>query len=116
VRHLVVYSLTKKEQMDGEFDPIQARRKPAVESHDVAFSGPVLALVMPQKVSFYGKSTKGSFSGTYDTRTGEVDADVSYGGYAIVGPVDLKKPKGTFHLVGRVVDGQPQIEIDGKKI
>lgn len=49
------------------------------------------------------------------TRTGEVDATVSYGGYSVAGMVDVAKPTGTFHLVGRIVDGKRQFEIDGKK-
>jgi len=78
------------------------------------YFGPV-ALTVPQKVAFIGKSNQGTFSGHYKTRTGEVDATVSYGGYSVAGMVDIRRPQGTFHLVGRVVNGKREFEIDRKK-
>lgn len=118
IRHLVIVSLTAHAKMeeDQDFDPRARRRQPTVESHDLSFFQPILAFTMPDVVSFVGKSNQGTFGGTYNTRTGKVDATVSYGGYSVAGIVDIGKPKGTFHLVGRVVDGQPDAEIDGKKI
>lgn len=115
VQDLVIESL--KEHMKQEIpDPRAHRRQPTVEGHDVSFFQPIVALTMPEKVAFIGKSNQGSFSGNYNTRTGEVDATVWYGGYSVAGMVDVVKPTGTFHLVGRVVDGKRQFEIDGKKI
>lgn len=92
------------------------RFQPTVESHDVTFLSPMLAFSMPDQVGFLGKSNQGTFGGNYNTRTGEVDATVSFGGYTVAGMVDVNKPKGTFHLVGHMVDGKPDMEIDGKKI
>lgn len=115
VEDLVVDSL-KAHMKAEEFDPRARHRQPSVERHDVSFFQPILAVTMPQKVGFIGKSNQGTFNGNYDTRTGEVDATVSYGGYSVAGMVDVVRPAGTFHLVGRVVDGKCQMEIDGKKI
>ena len=44
-----------------------------------------------------------------------MDATVSYGGYSVAGMVDLGRPRGTFHLVGRVENGKREFEIDGTK-
>jgi hypothetical protein len=115
VQDLVIDSL--REQMKQEdLDPMAHRRQPTVESHDVTFLQPILAFTMPDTVAFVGKSNQGSFGGNYNTRTGQVDATVSYGGYSVAGLVDVSRPKGTFHLLGRMVDEKPEMEIDGKKI
>lgn len=113
VRDLIVDSLNQH-MKDEDPDPRARRRLPAVERNDITFFQP-MALTMPQKVGFIGKSNQGTFSGDYYTRTGEVDATVSYGGYSVGGMVDIGKPRGTFHLVGRVIDAKREVEIDGKK-
>lgn len=115
VQDLVMDSL-KEHQKEEAFDMGGHRFQPTVESHDVTFLQPILAFTMPDTVAFVGKSNEGNFGGNYNTRTGEVDATVSYGGYSVAGMVDVKKPEGTFHLVGRMVNGKPEMEIDGKKI
>jgi hypothetical protein len=118
VQDLVIDSLREHmKQEDIAFDmKATPRRQPTVESHDVTFLSPMLAFSMPDQVGFIGKSNQGTFGGNYNTHTGEVDATVSYGGYTVGGMVDVAKPKGTFHLKGRMVNGHPQMEMDGKKI
>jgi hypothetical protein len=115
IQDLVIDSL--REHMKREDPDVRGpRRQPTVESHDVSFLQPYLAFSMPDEVGFLGKSNQGSFHGNYNTRTGGVDATVSYGGYSVAGMVDISRPRGTFHLLGRMVDGKPEMEIDGKKI
>jgi hypothetical protein len=113
VRDLIVDSLNQHTKEEHP-DPRARRRMPSVERNDVTFFQP-MALTMPQKVGFIGKSNQGTFNGNYDTRTGEVEATVSYGGYSVAGLVDIGKPAGTFHLLGRIIDGKREVEIDGKK-
>jgi len=113
VRDLVIDSLNQH-MKDEDPDPRTRRRMPSVERNDVSFFSP-MALTMPEKVGFIGKSNQGTFSGNYNTRTREVDATVSYGGYSVAGLVDISRPAGTFHLVGHVADGKREFEIDGKK-
>ena len=113
IQNLVIDSLNQH-MKEEDPDPRTRRRKPSVESHDITFFTP-MALTMPQKVGFIGKSNQGTFSGDYKPGTGEVDATVAYGGYSVGGMVDIGKPRGTFHLVGRVVDSKREFEIDGKK-
>ena len=116
IRNLITFALRGFLSERGEFDPGKPRFAPSIGSQDISYFQPLLAMSMPEKVSFIGKSSQGTFSGTYDTRSGEVDADVSYGGYSIAGLVDVKKPTGKFHMVGREVNGRPDVEIDGKKV
>lgn len=113
VRDLVIDALTQRMKEENP-DPRARRHMPSVERTDVSFFSP-MALTMPAKVGFLGKSNQGTFSGNYDTRTGEVDATVSYGGYSVAGLVDVGRPRGTLHLVGRVTDQKREVEIDGKK-
>ena len=115
VQDLVIDSLREHMKQEDP-DPRAHRFQPSVESHDVTFLQPLLAFTMPEEVGFVGKSNQGTFGGNYNTRTGEVDATVSYGGYTVAGMVDVARPRGTFHLHGRMVDGKPEMEMDGKKI
>jgi hypothetical protein len=115
VQDLVIDSL-RQHVKEEDPDPRAHRFQPTVESHDVTFLQPLLAFTMPDTVAFVGKSNQGTFGGNYNTRTGQVDATVSYGGYSVAGLVDVSRPKGTFHLLGRMVDDKPEMEMDGKKI
>jgi hypothetical protein len=115
VQDLVIDSLREK-MKEEDPDPAGPRRQPTVESHDVSFLSPYFAFSMPEEVGFIGKSNQGTFTGTYNTRTGQVDATVSFGGYTVAGMVDLGRPRGSFHLVGRMVNDKPEMEMDGKKI
>lgn len=115
VQDLVIDSLREK-MKEEVLDPMAHRRQPVVESSDLSFFEPYLAFSMPETVAFIGKSNQGTFSGNYNVRTGEVDATVSFGGYSVAGLVDVKRPTGNFHLVGRMVNGKPEMEIDGKKV
>lgn len=115
VQDLVIDSL-RQHMKEEDPDPRTHRFQPTVESHDVTFMQPYLAFSMPDEIGFLGKSNQGTFGGNYNTRTREVDATVSYGGYTVAGMVDIGRPKGTFHLHGRMVNGKPEMEMDGKKI
>lgn len=115
VQDLVIDSLREK-MKEEMLDPMSRRRQPVVESSDISFFEPYLAFSMPDTVAFVGKSNQGTFSGNYNVRTGEVDGNVSYGGYTVAGLVDVKRSEGNFHLVGRMVGDKPDMEIDGKKI
>jgi hypothetical protein len=115
VQDLVIDSLRERMKREDP-DPRVHRFQPTVESHDVSFFQPILAFTMPDQIGFIGKSNQGTFGGNYNTRTGEVDATVSYGGYSVAGMVDIGRPKGTLHLLGHMVNGKPEMEIDGKTI
>jgi len=64
-------------------------------------------------VKFVGKSNQGDFSGYYFPATGEIEADMDFGGYAFGGMVNISKSTGKFHMTGRMRDKQPVAEADG---
>lgn len=68
---------------------------------DVIFVDTGLMIHMPDQASFAGTSTEGRFTGTYGTRTGEVVAHVP-------------SSTGMMNVTGRVKNGKPEVEIDGK--
>lgn len=115
IEDLVIDSLREKQKQEDP-DPKVVHRPPTVEGQDIHFFQPILAFSMPPAVTFIGKSNQGTFTGTYNTQTGEVDSTVYYGGYSVAGMVDIGKPRGSFHLKGRMVNGKPEMEMDGQKI
>jgi len=112
VMNVVTYSIKAKLSEEGEYDP--AHHAPAIERSDLTFDRPLLAMSLPRKVRFDGKSNNGGFTGFYDTETGEVEADVECGGYTVAGMVNLKKPTNLFHLTAKEVNNDPVVQIDGK--
>jgi hypothetical protein len=71
---------------------------------------------MPEKVAFFGKSNQGDFKGYYHPASGEIEADVAYGGISFAGAVDLARATGKFHMTGRMANGFPQAEVNGTPI
>jgi hypothetical protein len=82
----------------------------------VVFLPPIMSFSMPQWIVFRGKTTQGNFVGKYNPKTGDVEAVVEYGGYSFAGMVDIAKATGKFNMTGRMANGFPQAEIDGKPI
>jgi hypothetical protein len=115
VNDIIGFGLQAYLSTHGEYDPSKSHNTPSVQG-DVIFFRPTMVMSMPEKVHFQGKSNQGDYSGSYSTTTGEIEADVSYGGYSVAGLVDVSKPTGSFHMIGRKVDGHPEAEVDGKKI
>jgi len=93
------------------YNPKQ-RTTPAVDG-PVHFFRPTLVMSMPEKVRFFGMTSQGQFQGYYHPATGEIDADVAYGGMTFAGAVALAKSTGIFHMTGRMANGFPQAEVNG---
>jgi DNA-directed RNA polymerase subunit RPC12/RpoP len=114
VSSVLAFALQAYLSEQGDYDPSKAHGMPQVDGKDIQFQRPFLAMSMPEKVKFVGKSNQGDFSGYYHPGTGEIDADVEFGGYAFAGQVNIRKATGSFHMTGRVRDKQPQVEVNGK--
>ena len=113
VMNVITYAIKARLSEEGEYDP--AHHAPAIERSDLTFDRPLLALSLPRKVRFDGKSNNGGFTGFYDTETGEVEADVEAGGYTVGGMVNLKKPTSLFHMTAKEVpNADPAVQIEGK--
>jgi hypothetical protein len=116
VTNVVSFGLQAYLSEQGEYDPSRSGGgQPAVDGH-VAFFWPYLVMSMPERIRFFGKTTQGDFKGYYYTKTGEIEADVAYGGMTFAGMVNLAKATGQFHMTGRVANGFPQAEVNGTPI
>lgn len=115
VNDVLTFALQAYLSEQGDYDPSKAHHTPTVEG-DVTFFRPFLAMSMPEKVKFEGKSNQGDFNGYYNTTNGEIEADMAFGGYSFAGMVNISKSTGKFHLTGRKKNGQAEAEVDGKKL
>jgi hypothetical protein len=112
VSNVIAFGLQAYLSQQGDYNPRNAHNAPAVDG-PVHFFRPTLVMSMPEKVKFFGKSTQGDFVGYYNTQTGDIEADVAYGGMTFAGVVDLAKATNKFHMTGRMANGFPQAEING---
>jgi hypothetical protein len=113
VTDVISFGLQAQLSEQGEYNPARSDGgQPGVDGH-VSFFWPTLVMSMPERLKFFGKTTQGNFVGYYYTHTGEIEADVAYGGRTIAGMVDLAKATGQFHMTGRMVNGFPQAEVNG---
>jgi hypothetical protein len=116
VKDVIAFGLQAYLSQVGDYNPNTGRNMPSVDG-DVQFIRPLLTMSMPEKIKFSGKSNQGDFEGYYHPATGEIEADVTYGGRTVAGMVDLIKATGGFHLTGREVPGKPiSAEANGKPI
>jgi hypothetical protein len=115
VSNVITFGLQAYLSQQGAFDPMNAHGAPAIDG-PVNFFRPTLVMSMPDKVRFFGKSTQGNFIGFYYPKTGEIEADVAYGGMTFAGAVDLAKATNQFHMTGRMANGFPQAEVNGNPI
>lgn len=97
------------------YNPTKSNHRPSVDG-SIDFDMPWMVMSLPEKVGFVGLSDQGKFAGYYDTRTGEIDADIGYGGGEVGGLIMTKGITGVFHITGRDVDGNPQAESDGNPL
>ncbi len=93
--------ITKAIQSEAMFNTADSHHAPGVAS--VVMDANVI-LYVPEVVRFTGRGTSGFFSGTYNTQTGEVVADVP-----------RTMGSGQMHVTGRVGDGKIQAEVDGQE-
>ena len=115
VTDVISFGLQAYLSEQGQYDPTDSHNPPSVDGH-VAFFWPTLVMSMPERLKFFGKTTQGNFMGYYYTHTGEIEADVAYGGRTFAGMIDLAKATDQFHMTGRMANGFPQAEVNGTPI
>jgi len=115
VSDVIAFGLQAYLSQNGMFDPNDIHGAPSVDEN-VNFFRPTLAMSMPEKVLFFGKSSQGDFKGYYHPSSGDIEADVNYGGKTFAGAVNLARATGQFHMTGRMVKGFPQAEVNGTPI
>jgi hypothetical protein len=114
VSDVISFGLQAYLSTNGVYDPSKSSG-PSVDGN-VSFFRPTLVLSMPEKVKFFGKSSQGDFTGWYNTQTGDIEADVAFGGMTFAGAVTLANSVGKFHMTGRMQGGFPQAEVNGTPI
>jgi len=97
------------------YNPTKSHRQPAVDG-PISFKPPFLVMSMPEKVPFAGMSNQGQFVGFYHPATGEIEADIAYGGREVAGLIVTQRAAGVFHITGRDANGSPQAEVDGTSL
>lgn len=75
----------------------------------------MFVLGLPEKIHFKGTTPEGEYTGTYNTKTLEVEADVEVGGHTVPG-LDYAHKKGTrtVHINGWNKDGELKVWVNGR--
>jgi len=115
LRDVIPFAIEAYTSQHSYYYPSKTHVAPFLDG-DIHFYRDFWVMELPDKIRFDGKSTQGDFSGYYHPATGEIEADVSYGGYTVAGLADVAKPTGTFHMTGRENNGQPEAESGGYKL
>jgi hypothetical protein len=115
ITDVVSFALQAYLSQHGLYDPTHFNSRPSVNG-PINFIEPYMALTLPRKMVFNGKTDQGDFVGSYDTQTGEITAEVAYGGRTFGGLVTLNHATNWFNMTGREVNGVPQAECDGVKL
>lgn len=119
VSDVVSFALQAYMSNNGMYNPTKATNQPGVQGN-VGFFRPFLNMTMPDSVKFFGHTNQGPFSGSYNPRTGEVTANISYGAVshlAFGSDVSVKEQvAGSFDITGREVNSSPQAETNGQKM
>jgi hypothetical protein len=105
------FALSAYLSQHGMYNAAKSHNVPMVQG-DAVFIPPMMVMSLPKKMVFSGKTNQGNYKGTYDTTTGEIAAQIEYGGWTIGGLVDAKKAIGTFNMTGREKDGKVTAETD----
>lgn len=136
VRTLVEHAIRAEASHAGTWNPnVAIGGTPRVE--DLNFHPEMMVLSMPETVHFAGITNGGKFDGDYTYATREIRGNLTIGGITLGGvhidaegvtmpggqteksPIGLPK-RGAANvshaLTGRLINGVPQIELDGKRL
>lgn len=98
----------------GEWSPRDRGIAPGV--YDVHMLWDLMVMGLPEHIHFKGTTMQGGYTGTYNTQTGEVKAEVEIGGVVVPGSGEVhKKGSSTFAVNGAMKNGDLQVWVNGKK-
>jgi hypothetical protein len=99
---------------NGLYDPTIDRQGPSVDEPHMLWDAMVMSL--PEHVRFKGVTSEGEYTGTFNTKTQEVVAEVEIGGRVVPGMTEaVRKGDKTFKVNGTSKDGQLMVYVDGKR-
>jgi len=84
--------------------------------HEVHMLWDMFVMGLPELIHFKGTTTEGEYTGTYNTKTQEVEADMEIGGVVVPGVGEAAKHGDTkIKVTGHNKDGDFKVYVDGKK-
>jgi len=97
----------------GLFNPLKDRAAPQV--YEVHMLWDMFVMGLPEKIRFKGTTSEGEYTGTYNTKTQEVEADMEIGGRVVPGlGYASKHGDSTFHVNGWNRNGEFKVWVEGK--
>ena len=96
----------------GEWHQGDKGQAPTV--HDVLMLWDMMVMGLPEHIKFRGTTSEGEFTGTYNTKTLEINADVELGGHVVAGTGEAQRHGDTKVKVrGYNKDGDFKVWVDG---
>jgi len=113
VRDVVERGLQAHMDRVGLWSPGDKGQAPVI--HEVHMLWDMMVMGLPERIRFKGTTTEGEYTGTFNTKTQEVVADVEIGGHVVPGVGEASKHGDTTIKVnGWNKDGDFKVWVDGK--
>jgi hypothetical protein len=116
VTDVIDYALQAYESQHIDLNSFKAVHTPPQLQGPASFVPPMMAFSMPSNIIFLGKTSRGNYTGTWDTRTGEIVAEIETNGVTFGGLVDARKASNQIRITGREKDGKVTAEMDGQPL
>ncbi|MBC8106004.1 MAG: hypothetical protein H7Z14_05395 [Anaerolineae bacterium] len=97
----------------GDWNPRKPGNMPRALDETI-FIRPIFVMSMQEKIFFKGATTEGGFSGYYNPKTGQVDADVGLGGVSLTGLGAIKEGTQKIKVTGAMKGSEAAVMVDGK--
>jgi hypothetical protein len=115
IRDVVQRGLELYMMNTGAYNPKIDRAQPTV--HEVHMLWDMMVMSLPEEIHFKGTTTEGEYTGTFNTQTSEVNADVEVGGFVVPGVGEAaRKGETTFKVSGTMKNGNLDVRVNGKKM
>ena len=115
VTDVISYALLAYDSQHPDFSMKGIHAPPQMQG-DASFVPPMMAFTMPANIIFLGKTSRGNYTGTWNTTTGEVVAEIETNGWTIGGLADARKATNQIRITGREKDGKVTAEMDGEPL
>src|SRR6266850_2394155 len=113
VRDVVERGLQVHMERIGLWSPGDKGQAPNI--HEVHMLWDMIVMGLPEHIRFKGTTTEGEYTGTFNTKTQEVVADVEIGGHVVPGVGEASKHGDTkINVKGWNKDGDFKVWVDGK--
>ncbi len=112
VRDVLERGLQVEMERGGMWSPGDKGQAPAI--HEVQMLWDLMVMSLPELMHFKGTTTEGEYTGTYNTKTQEVLADVEIGGHVVPGTGEaVRHGDRKVKVKGWNKDGDFKVWVDG---